>query len=82
MLLAVAGQTTMPPAALIGFESLSEARRQGKKSRRIDAPLHPPPQTLSRSWRRPLEDEARREDEDPLAPSSDFCNLDVLNWDV
>ena len=31
MLLAVAGQTTMP-AALIGFESLSEARRQGKKA--------------------------------------------------
>jgi hypothetical protein len=32
MLLAVAGQTTMPAAALIGFESLSEARRQGKKA--------------------------------------------------
>jgi|SRR6516225_5341976 len=32
MLLAVAGQTAMPPAALIGLESLSEARRQGKKA--------------------------------------------------
>ena len=31
-LLAVAGRTTMRSAALIGFESLSEARRQGKKA--------------------------------------------------